>query len=113
VFLVLAALYESWSVPVAVMLVVPLAIFGAALAMTLRGLPDDVYFKVGLIGLIGLAARNAVLIVEFGRQELQQGRELYAATPEAARLRFRPILMTSIAFCAGVLPLVVSGGEIG
>jgi len=110
VFLVLAALYESWSVPVAVMLVVPLAIFGAVLAMTLRGLPDDVYFKVGLIGLIGLAARNAVLIVEFGRRQLQEGRELIASTVEAARLRFRPILMTSIAFCAGVLPLAVSTG---
>jgi multidrug efflux pump len=110
VFLCLAALYESWSIPVAVLLVVPLGIFGAVLAMTLRGLPNDVYFKVGLIAIIGLSAKNAILIIEFARHELQEGKGLVEATLEACRLRFRPILMTSIAFCAGVLPLAVSTG---
>jgi multidrug efflux pump len=92
VFLCLAALYESWSIPFAVMLVVPLGIFGSVLAVSLRGLPNDVYFKVGLIAIIGLSAKNAILIIEF------------------CRLRFRPILMTSIAFMFGVLPLAVSTG---
>jgi multidrug efflux pump len=110
VFLCLAALYESWSIPVAVLLVVPLGIFGAVLAMTLRGLPNDVYFKVGLIAIIGLSAKNAILIIEFARHELQEGKDLVEATLAACRMRFRPILMTSIAFCAGVLPLAVSTG---
>jgi multidrug efflux pump len=110
VFLCLAALYESWSVPFAVMLVVPLGIFGAVLAVTLRGLPNDVYFKVGLIAIIGLSAKNAILIIEFARELQEQGKELVEATLEACRLRFRPILMTSIAFMFGVLPLAVSTG---
>ncbi len=110
VFLCLAALYESWSVPFAVMLVVPLGIFGAALAVTLRGLPNDVYFKVGLIAIIGLSAKNAILIIEFARSLNEQGKALIEATLEACRLRFRPILMTSIAFIFGVLPLAVSTG---
>ncbi|WP_284155452.1 efflux RND transporter permease subunit [Sulfuricystis multivorans] len=110
VFLCLAALYESWSVPFAVMLVVPLGIFGAVLAVTLRGLPNDVYFKVGLIAIIGLSAKNAILIIEFARRLHEEGRELIEATLEACRLRFRPILMTSIAFVFGVLPLAVSTG---
>lgn len=110
VFLCLAALYESWSVPFAVMLVVPLGIFGAVLAVTLRGLPNDVYFKVGLIAIIGLSAKNAILIIEFARELQEQGKELIEATLEASRLRFRPILMTSIAFMFGVLPLAVSTG---
>lgn len=110
VFLCLAALYESWSVPFAVMLVVPLGIFGAVLAVTLRGLPNDVYFKVGLIAIIGLSAKNAILIIEFARELQEQGKELIEATLEACRLRFRPILMTSIAFMFGVLPLAVSTG---
>ncbi|MFN3883737.1 MAG: efflux RND transporter permease subunit [Rhodocyclaceae bacterium] len=110
VFLCLAALYESWSVPFAVMLVVPLGIFGAVLAVTLRELPNDVYFKVGLIAIIGLSAKNAILIIEFARELQEQGRDLIEATLEACRLRFRPILMTSIAFIFGVLPLAISTG---
>ena len=110
VFLCLAALYESWSIPFAVMLVVPLGIFGAVLAVTLRGLPNDVYFKVGLIAIIGLSAKNAILIIEFARELQEQGKDLIEATLEACRLRFRPILMTSIAFMFGVLPLAVSTG---
>ncbi|MFL6711498.1 MAG: efflux RND transporter permease subunit, partial [Sulfurifustis sp.] len=110
VFLCLAALYESWSIPFSVLLVVPLGIFGAVLAMTLRGLPNDVYFKVGLIAIIGLSAKNAILIIEFARDLQRQGMELMEATLEACRLRFRPILMTSIAFIAGVLPLAISTG---
>ena len=98
VFLALAALYESWSIPFAVMLVVPLGILGAVLAVMLRGLPDDVFFKVGLIAIIGLSAKNAILIIEFARTLHDAGRNLVDATLEACRLRFRPILMTSIAF---------------
>jgi multidrug efflux pump len=110
VFLCLAALYESWSIPFAVMLVVPLGIFGAVVAVSLRGLPNDVYFKVGLIAIIGLSAKNAILIIEFARELQEQGKDLIEATLEACRLRFRPILMTSIAFMFGVLPLAVSTG---
>ena len=110
VFLCLAALYESWSVPVAVLLVVPIGILGALLAMTLRGMPNDVYFKVGLIVIIGLSAKNAILIIEFARDLQERGYSLFDATLEACRLRFRPILMTSIAFILGVLPLVISTG---
>lgn len=110
VFLCLAALYESWSIPASVLLVVPLGVFGAVLAMTLRGLPNDVYFKVGLIAIIGLSAKNAILIIEFARDLQRQGMDLMDATLEACRLRFRPIIMTSIAFVAGVLPLAISTG---
>ncbi|MGZ8256334.1 MAG: efflux RND transporter permease subunit, partial [Gallionella sp.] len=110
VFLCLAALYESWSIPFAVLLVVPLGIFGAVLAVTLRGLPNDVYFKVGLIAIIGLSSKNAILIIEFARKLQDEGMSLIDATQEACRLRFRPILMTSIAFIVGVLPLAISTG---
>jgi len=110
VFLALAALYESWTVPLAVILVVPLGVLGSVLAVELRGLPNDVFFKVGLVAIIGLAAKNAILIVEFARQLHQQGMELKAATLEACRLRLRPILMTSFAFILGVLPLAISTG---
>jgi multidrug efflux pump len=110
VYLCLAALYESWATPVAVMLVVPLGVLGAILAMWLRGLPNDVFFKIGLITIIGLAAKNAILIVEFAVSEHQAGRSLRDSVLEAARLRLRPILMTSFAFILGVLPLVVSTG---
>ena len=110
VFLCLAALYESWSIPFAVMLVVPLGIFGAVLAVMLRGLPNDVYFKVGLIAIIGLSAKNAILIIEFARELQEQGRDAIEATMEACRLRIRPIVMTSIAFIFGVLPLAISHG---
>ncbi len=110
VFLCLAALFESWAIPFAVMMVVPLGVFGAVLAVTLRGLPDDVYFKVGLIAIIGLSSKNAILIIEFARKLQDDGMSLVDATLEACRLRFRPILMTSIAFIAGVTPLAISTG---
>ena len=110
VFLCLAALYESWSVPFAVMLVVPLGVIGALAAATLRGLSNDVYFQVGLLTTMGLAAKNAILIVEFAKSLYEQGMGLIEATLEAARLRLRPILMTSFAFILGVLPLAVSTG---
>lgn len=110
VFLCLAALYESWSIPFAVVLVVPLGVFGAVLAVTMRGLPDDVYFKVGLIAIIGLSSKNAILIIEFARRLQDSGMSAIDATLEACRLRFRPILMTSIAFIAGVIPLAFSVG---
>jgi multidrug efflux pump len=110
VFLCLAALYESWSIPLAVLLVVPLGILGAVLAVTFRGLPNDVYFKVGLIAIIGLSSKNAILIIEFARDFQDKGHGLIEATLEACRLRFRPILMTSIAFIVGVLPLAISTG---
>ena len=110
VFLCLAALYESWSIPLAVMLVVPLGVLGALLGATLRGMPNDVYFKVGLITIIGLSAKNAILIIEFAKDLQAQGKGLIEATLEAVHLRFRPILMTSLAFILGVLPLVVASG---
>jgi multidrug efflux pump len=110
VFLCLAALYESWSIPVAVILVVPIGLLGALSAVALRGYPNDVYFKVGLIVIIGLAAKNAILIIQFARDLQDKGHDLIEATLEACRLRFRPILMTSIAFVLGVLPLAISTG---
>jgi len=111
VFLCLAALYESWSIPVSVILVVPLGIVGALLAVNLRGLPNDVYFKVGLLTVVGLSTKNAILIIEFAKDLMeQQGKGLIEATLEAVRLRLRPILMTSLAFILGVIPLVVSSG---
>jgi len=110
VFLCLAALYESWVIPFSVMLVVPLGVIGALMAAGLRGLPNDVYFQVGLLTTIGLSAKNAILIVEFAKEQMEQGRSLLAATLEAVRLRLRPILMTSLAFILGVLPLVISNG---
>jgi multidrug efflux pump len=110
VFLALAALYESWSIPVAVMLVVPLGVLGALSFTWLRGLEDDVYFKVGLIAVIGLSAKNAILIIEFASSMHRAGYGLFEATLEACRLRLRPILMTSIAFILGVTPLALSTG---
>ncbi|ADQ85751.1 efflux RND transporter permease subunit [Methylovorus sp. MP688] len=110
VFLCLAALYESWSIPFAVMLVVPLGVVGALIAASLRGLSNDVYFQVGLLLTIGLSAKNAILIVEFAKEQMEQGKEMVEATLEALRLRFRPIVMTSLAFILGVLPLAVSSG---
>jgi multidrug efflux pump len=110
VFMCLAALYESWSVPLAVLLVVPLGVFGAVTAVTLRGLPNDVYFKVGLIAIIGLSSKNAILIVEFARQLEAQGKTALEAVTQACKLRFRPIVMTSIAFIFGVSPLAFSSG---
>ncbi|NVK42237.1 MAG: efflux RND transporter permease subunit [Oceanospirillaceae bacterium] len=110
VFLCLAALYESWSVPFAVILVVPLGVLGAIVAASLFGLSNDVYFQVGLLTTIGLSAKNAILIVEFAKQLHDQGRGLFESVVEASRLRLRPILMTSLAFILGVLPLAISSG---
>lgn len=110
VFLCLAALYESWSIPIAVMLVVPLGAIGAVVAVTLRGIPNDIYFTVGLITIIGLSAKNAILIIEFARDLRAEGKPLLEATIEAAKLRFRPILMTSLAFILGVVPLAFATG---
>ncbi|MCR6664397.1 MAG: multidrug efflux RND transporter permease subunit [Luteimonas sp.] len=111
VFLCLAALYESWSIPVAVLLIVPLGILGAVVLTMLRGdLSNDIFFKIGIITVIGLAAKNAILIVEFAVQQRAEGKTLRDATVEAARLRFRPILMTSFAFIMGVTPMALSSG---
>ena len=110
VFLCLAALYESWSIPLAVLLAVPLGVLGAVLGATMRDMPNDVFFKVGLITVIGLSAKNAILIIEFAKDLVAQGKGVIEATLEAVHLRFRPILMTSIAFILGVLPLVISSG---
>ncbi|MGR5311626.1 efflux RND transporter permease subunit [Photobacterium damselae] len=110
VFLCLAALYESWSVPIAVILVVPLGVLGALAATMFRGLENDVYFQVGLLTTIGLAAKNAILIVEFAKELHEKGMGLIEATVEACRMRLRPIIMTSLAFILGVLPLVMSSG---
>ena len=110
VFLLLAALYESWSIPLSVILVVPLGIVGALLAATFRGLSNDIYFQVGLLTTMGLSAKNAILIVEFAKDLQAQGRSLIEATVEAVRIRLRPILMTSFAFIFGVLPLAISNG---
>ena len=110
VFLVLAALYESWSIPLSVMLVVPLGLIGAVIAVWIRGIPNDIFFKVGLITIIGLSAKNAILIVEFAKMLKEEGMTLIEATVAAAKLRLRPILMTSLAFTAGVIPLVIASG---
>jgi multidrug efflux pump len=110
VYLCLAALYESWSVPAAVLMAVPVGLVGTAIAALLRGLPNDVFFKVGLITIIGLSAKNAILIVEFAVTAQRAGKSLHDGVLEAARLRFRPILMTSFAFILGVFPMVVSTG---
>lgn len=110
VFLVLAALYESWTIPMAVILAIPFGIFGALLAIWTRGLSNDIYFQIGMITLIGLAAKNAILIVEFANQRYAAGESLIDSALEAARLRFRPIIMTSMAFILGVFPLVIASG---
>ena len=111
VFLCLAALYESWSIPFSVMLVVPLGVIGALIFTTLRGLSNDVYFVVGLLTTVGLSAKNAILIVEFAKDLMEkEGKGLVEATLEACRMRLRPILMTSLAFILGVLPLAISTG---
>ncbi|MCV3765069.1 efflux RND transporter permease subunit [Rhizobium sp. TRM95796] len=110
VFLLLAGLYESWSIPLSVMLVVPLGVIGAVLAVFLRDMPNDIYFKVGLIAIIGLSAKNAILIVEFAKDYFAEGRSLKDAAVEAAKIRFRPIIMTSLAFALGVVPLAIATG---
>ena len=110
IFLCLAALYESWSIPVAVLLVIPLGLVGAIFAVTLRGLQNDVYLQIGLLTTMGLAAKNAILMVEFAEREEQAGKRVIDAAIEAARIRLRPILMTSFAFIFGVLPLAIATG---
>ena len=110
VFLALSALYESWSIPLAVILVVPLGVLGVLIGVNLRGLTNDVYFQIGLITIIGLSAKNAVLIIEFAKDLQAQGRSVLQAALEAAHLRFRPILMTSLTFAAGVVPLAIASG---
>ncbi|HEX5373997.1 MAG TPA: efflux RND transporter permease subunit [Aquabacterium sp.] len=110
VFLCLAALYESWAIPLSVLLVVPLGILGSLTGVTLRGMNNDIFFKVGLITIMGLSAKNAILIVEFAKELHDQGKGLIASTLEAARLRFRPIVMTSMAFILGVVPLYIASG---
>jgi HAE1 family hydrophobic/amphiphilic exporter-1/multidrug efflux pump len=110
VFLVLAAQYESWSVPFAVILAVPFGVFGALLAVWVSGQTNDIYFQIGMVTLIGLSAKNAILIVEFAKRRYEHGMPLVDAAIEAARLRFRPIIMTSMAFIGGVLPLVMATG---
>ena len=110
VFLILAAQYERWSLPLSVLLAMPFGTFGALAAVYLRGLSNDVYFQIGLVTLLGLAAKNAILIVEYASLKYHEGLSASAAAVEAARLRFRPILMTSLAFIFGVLPLALSTG---
>jgi multidrug efflux pump len=110
VFLSLAALYESWSIPLAVMLVVPLGAIGAVVATWTRGLADDIYFQVGLLVIIGLSAKNAILIVQFAKQGFDEGKTAVTAALEASLQRLRPILMTSLAFILGVLPLAIATG---
>jgi len=110
VFLILAAQYEKWSLPLAVIMAVPFALFGALLLVFVRGMPNDIYFQIGLVVLIGLAAKNAILIVEFAAQKHSEGMSVVDAAVEAARLRFRPIVMTSLAFVLGVAPLAFSTG---
>ncbi|MGF7148032.1 multidrug efflux pump [Sphingomonas zeicaulis] len=110
VFLCLAALYESWSIPIAVLLIIPLGLVGAIFAVTLRGLENDVYLQIGLLTTMGLAAKNAILMIEFAEQEERKGKRVIEAAIEAARIRLRPILMTSLAFIFGVLPLALSTG---
>ena len=110
IFLCLAALYESWSIPASVLLVVPLGVIGAVLATLSRGLANDVFFQVGLLTTAGLSAKNAILIVEFAKELLERGRTPVEAALEAARMRLRPILMTSLAFILGVLPLALARG---
>ena len=110
VFLLLVALYESWSIPFSVMLIVPIGALGSVLAVTILGMPNDVYFKVGLITIIGLSAKNAILIVEFAKELHAQGHTIIESAVEAAKLRFRPIIMTSLAFILGVVPLALASG---
>jgi multidrug efflux pump len=109
-YLILAAQYGKWTMPISVILAVPFAIFGAIIATLLRGLENDIYFQIGLLVLAGLAAKNAILIVEFAMQKKEEGLSTYDAAIEAAKIRLRPIIMTSLAFTLGVVPLALSSG---
>jgi HAE1 family hydrophobic/amphiphilic exporter-1 len=110
IFLCLAALYESWPIPISILLALPLGVIGGVIASTLRGLPNDVYFQIGLLTTLGLTTKNAILIVQFAKARVAEGMGLIEATLEAAKLRLRPIIMTSLAFGFGVLPLALAGG---
>ena len=110
VFLCLAALYESWTVPISVLLTLPLGVIGGVVASSLRGFPNDVYFQIGILTVLGLTTKNAILIVQFAMAKVKAGGELVAATLEGAKLRVRPIVMTSMAFVLGVVPLVIATG---
>ena len=110
VFLILAAQFERWSLPLAIVMAVPFALLGALVSILLRGYPNDIYFQIGLVTLIGLAAKNAILIVEFAEQQMETGKNVFEAALEGARLRFRPIVMTSLAFVLGMVPLVFASG---
>jgi HAE1 family hydrophobic/amphiphilic exporter-1 len=110
VFLCLAALYESWPIPIAILLTLPLGVIGGVIASSARGMPNDVYFQIGLLTTMGLTTKNAILIVQFARARVDEGARLTAATLEAAKLRLRPIIMTSLAFGFGVLPLALATG---
>ena len=110
IFLCLAALYESWVVPIAILLVLPLGVIGGVLASMMRGMPNDVYFQIGLLTTLGLTTKNAILIVQFAKARVEQGIGLSEATLEGAKLRLRPIIMTSLAFGFGVLPLALNTG---
>ncbi|HKI82907.1 MAG TPA: efflux RND transporter permease subunit, partial [Candidatus Krumholzibacteria bacterium] len=110
VFLTLAALYESWPIPIAVLLTLPLGVIGGLFATSMRGYPNDVYFQIGLLTVLGLTTKNAILIIQFARQRVDEGGDLIEATLEGARLRLRPIVMTSLAFGFGVLPLAFAIG---
>ena len=110
IFLCLAALYESWPIPISILLVLPLGVIGGVIASSMRGLPNDVYFQIGLLTTLGLTTKNAILIVQFAKAGLEKGMGLIEATLEGAKLRFRPIVMTSLAFGFGVLPLALTTG---
>jgi HAE1 family hydrophobic/amphiphilic exporter-1 len=110
IFLCLAALYESWTIPISVLLVLPLGVIGGIVASSMRGMPNDVYFQIALLTTLGLTTKNAILIVQFAKAGLEKGMGLIEATLEGAKLRFRPIIMTSLAFGFGVLPLALTTG---
>jgi HAE1 family hydrophobic/amphiphilic exporter-1 len=110
IFLCVAALYESWSIPMVNLLMLPLGVFGATLATSLRGMPNDVYFQIGFLTTLGLSTKNAILIIQFAQQRLEHGEKLVEATLGAVRTRFRPVIMTSMAFFFGVLPLAITTG---
>jgi len=110
IFLCLAALYESWPIPIAILLVLPLGVIGGVIASTMRGLSNDVYFQIGLLTTLGLTVKNAILIVQFAKDRVEEGKSLAEAALEGAKLRFRPIIMTSLAFGFGVLPLALTTG---